>query len=205
MRFVLMLLALCIAATALYGCGGDKNDTANAKTGEGATAGATGDQAGGFAVEAGKKRNQQDVENEKKHFSSEPPPVQVLAGDNTGIIVSKPTAFLVKSQKEYNALMKRHFSHGVQKQPVAPTDWKTRQHIGLFLPKSEKGAIVSVTDVYENTDTGTVVVKATLLTPGDKCGIPKTTPRPFNIVETRKMAATKTKVIIEKQPQSPCK
>lgn len=51
LRALAVLIGVLVLATAA-GCGGSDED--KIKTGEGATAGATGDAAGGFAVEAGK-------------------------------------------------------------------------------------------------------------------------------------------------------
>lgn len=205
--FVYLIVALIAAALLVTGCGdSDKDDTAQSQqTGEGATAGAKGDQAGGFAVEAGKIRNSDDVKQEQEEFSGEPSPVQVLSGDKSGVRSEKPKIFVVRTQKEYNAMMKQHFSHGVKKQPVAPTDWATRQHIGVFFPEEKKGTIVQVVDVSESKDGEKMLVRVAVLTPGKGCGVPSYTPRPFSIVETRKMSAETAELVVDAQPQSACK
>ncbi|MBI4898272.1 MAG: hypothetical protein HY827_07875 [Actinobacteria bacterium] len=184
------------------GCGGDDKPSGT-ETGKGATAGVPGDEAGGVTVEAGKIRDPKEVEQEKKNFSEEPPPVQILTGSTTGFHVDKATAIVAKTTAEFRAMMKKHFSHGVKKQTIAPIDFKSRQANGLFLPKSPKGSQLAITDVHQEGDT--VVISAVRLLNGKGCSTAPGRPRLFHIVETRKMAdATKTQIKLSTQTTTPC-
>lgn len=195
---VFAVFALFVAG----GCGGN-NQPSGAKTGPGAKAGVPGNEAGGVTVEAGKVRSPQEIAQEKKHFSQEPPPVQILTGNTTGYLVNKPTVAIAQTTPEFRAMMKRHFSNGVKKQQVAPIDFKTRQAVGLFLPKSPKGSELAITDVHQEGDT--VVVSAAKLLAGKNCKFPPGKPRLFHVVETRKMdGAPKVKIKIKTQKTTPC-
>lgn len=100
-------------------------------------------------------------------------------------------------------MMKKHFSNGVKKQVVAPIDCKTRQTVGLFLPKSPKGSQLAITDVHQEGDT--IVVSAVKLLLGKGCPTSSTKPRLFHIVETRKMTGVpKVKIKVETQKTTPC-
>ncbi|MGB0872547.1 MAG: hypothetical protein ACPGWS_00740 [Solirubrobacterales bacterium] len=199
LRLLVTLTCAVLIGVFVSGCGGDNGDE-NAKTGEGATAGATGNEAGGFAVEAGKQRDPKDVERESE-FTSEPPPVQVLNGNETGYHVNKPTVVIARSNKELKAMEKKHFDNGVERQEIAPVDFKTRQVVGLFLPESQRGALVAVSDVSQNGEE--IKIKATLLLPGKGCESRGPRPRPFHWVETRTLKGDPT-IEIEKQTSSPC-
>lgn len=197
---VLFALIGAVLAIGLTGCGGDDKPS-NSETNPGAPPGATGEEAGGFAVEAGKQRDPKDVQEEKENFSPEPPPVQIQTGDTTGYRVNKPTAIFARTQKEFNAMKKEHFSNGVKRQAMAPIDFKTRQITGLFLPSQAKGTLLSITDIHE--EDGKVVVKAVLLLRGKGCKTAPYKPRPFHMVETRQLKG-EPKVILEKMKSSPC-
>jgi hypothetical protein len=196
-----MLAAVAVAiALALSGCGGSNNgdDTA---TSPGAPDGATGNAAGGAAPEAGKQRSEKEKAQEAKSFSKEPPPIQIQSGNESGVSVSKPTAYVVRSTPEMRKLKKRVYSAGDNPEIWAPTDFKTRQFIGVFMPKSKPGALIAITDVYQN---GTVIqVKTTELTRGDGCKAGKGRPNPWQVVETRKMTG-KPVVVLSVQKSSPC-
>lgn len=193
LRALAIIIGVLMLAT-VAGCGSDDDKT---KTGEGATAGATGDAAGGFAVEAGKKRSPQDAKSDAA--DPEPPPVQVLVGNETGVRVNEPTVIVVRSEKEFKALEKRQFSKGTDKQSILSTDYKNRQILGLFLPKSPKGTLLTITSVAE--ENGNIVVKAVKIIPGKGCDVGDYVARPFHIVETRKMAGTpKIELSDMKQP-----
>ncbi|MBI5309433.1 MAG: protease complex subunit PrcB family protein [Actinobacteria bacterium] len=182
MRTAFLMLIAVMALGLLAGCGDDDSGT---ETGKGAPPGVTGDEAGGFTVEAGKQRDPKDIAEEKENFSSEPPPIQILSGDQTGYRVDEPTAIIARSNKEAAAMRKQHFSHGVKKESIVPIDYTDRQLVGVFMPESKRGVLISITDIYE--DDGKVIVKTTRLLPGDGCKTAKTKPRPFHMVETRKM------------------
>ncbi len=193
--------AVCCMLIALFvvvGCGDDNSDT---ETGKGAAPGATGEEAGGFAVEAGKQRDPKDVAEEKKNFSSEPPPIQILTGEDTGYRVNGPTVVVAQSKSEFKKMVKTHFSHGVKRQDIVPIDYSTRQLVGLFLPQSKPGVLIVITDISEVD--ARIVVKATRLLPGKGCKTGGKRLHPFHIVETRKMKGTPKPVIVD-QRASPC-
>lgn len=197
MRAIVTVVVAVVSALIIAGCGGDDN----AQTGEGAPPGATGGEAGGFAVEAGKQRDSKDLNEEEKAFSEEPAPIQILSGNETGYRVNKPTVVLVQSKKELSELSKTHFSRGVDKQTIAPIDYKTRQLVALVMPESPKGSLVAVTDVHE--EDGKIVVEAVRLLPGKGCATGKTKPRPISFVETRQMKGD-VKLEITDTRASPC-
>jgi hypothetical protein len=202
-RSLAVLLLIALIALVVSGCGSSNKSTASTATGPGATGGAKGDAAGGYAVEAGKIRDPKDVAAEKKHFSAEPPPVQILTGNDTGYYVNKPTVIIAQSNSQWKAMKKKQFAHGIKKQEIAPIDFKTRQAVGLFLPTSPKGSELAITDVHQ--EGTTVVVTAVKLLNGKGCKAPPGKPRLFHIVETRKMTgAPNVKIKINTQKTTPC-
>lgn len=198
MRTAFLMLVAVMALGLLAGCGDDDSGT---ETGKGAPPGVTGDEAGGFTVEAGKQRDPKDIAEEKENFSSEPPPIQILSGDQTGYRVDEPTAVVARSNKEFAAMRKEHFSNGVKKEDIVPIDFTERQLVGVFMPESKRGVLISITDIYE--DNGKVIVKTTRLLPGKGCNTSKTKPHPFHMVETRKMKG-EPEVRLEDIDASPC-
>lgn len=204
--FSVRLISIAVIAVAMSivvaGCGSDnKTGSAGSQSGPGATNGATGTAAGGAAVEAGKQRDPQDVETEKKNFSKEPPPVQIDSGNASGIHVKKPTVYIVQSNKELKALRKKQFSKGVPSETWASTDFGTRQFVYVVLPESQKGSLLAITDIYQ--DGGTITVKAVHLLSGKGCKASGSKPRPWQVVETRKMTGTPAAKITD-QASSPC-
>lgn len=198
-RVVLMLVALAMVGGVLAGCGSDNNDSGS-QTGAGAPDGATGDAAGGAAVEAGKQQTPAEKEAQAKNFDNEPPPVQIQSGLTSGIKVNSPKAVVVTSQKQENALRKKIYSDGSKKEEWAPTDFKTRQLVVLIMPQVSKGSQVAITGISSN---GKVIkVKAVELTRGDGCKAGSKT-NPWQAVETRVMPGTTT-VEMSKQQSSPC-
>lgn len=197
-RITLTMLAAALLLVTGVGCGDDNPAT---QTGKGAPPGVTGEEAGGFTVEAGKQRDPKDIEQEKKHFSPEPPPIQILSGDNTGYRVDKPTVIIAKTAAEWKKMRATHFSRGVKRESLAPTDFKERQIVGLFMPKVKKGILVIITDVFE--ENGKINVKATRLLPGKGCRTAGFDPRPFHMVETRKMRGQPALKLVD-QEASPC-
>lgn len=194
-----LLAAFAVAISlALSGCGDNNDGTA---TGPGAPDGATGSAAGGAAPEAGKQRSAQDKANEAKNFSKEPPPIQIQSGNESGVKVSKPTAYVVRTTPEMRKLRKRVYSSGSNSQIWVPTDFKTRQFIGVFMPKLSPGALIAITDVYQNGEI--IQVKTTELTRGAGCKAGKDKPNPWQVVETRKMTG-KPVVVLNVQRASPC-
>lgn len=197
-RWIVVVAIGLATLSSLAGCG---NGDDGPQTGPGAPDGATGNAAGGAAVEAGKQRNPKDLANEKKHFSSEPPPIQITSGDDTGYRVDEPTAVVARSKKENIAMIKKHFSRGVKKQSLVETDYRTSQTVGLFMPQRPGGTLITITDVHE--EDGKIVVNVTELQVGEGCKTGGKKPRPFQIVETRKMKGDAV-VSLKKQTDSPC-
>jgi hypothetical protein len=199
-----MVLAACMLFAAT-GCGSDKPITENgsADTSSPDNVGATGQAA---IEEAKKDDGKVSAEEAKKieenSISQEPPPIQVLTGNTTGYYVNKPTVVVARTAKEWSALKKKHFSHGVKREPIAPVEWGERQVVGLFMPKGKKGDLLNITDVHQEGDT--VVVTAVVVKPGEGCKFSGPRPRPFHMVDVRKMEATQTKIILKKQESSPC-
>lgn len=199
LRSAALMLAALLMLAAFAGCGDDKDS--GAETGKGAPPGVTGDEAGGFTVEAGKQRDPKDIAEEKKNFSDEPPPIQILSGDDTGYRVKKPTVVIARTAKEFAAMRKKHFTHGVKRENTAPIDFKDRQIVALFMPEVRKGTLIVIIDVHEAG--GGVVVKATRLLPGKGCKTAKFKPHPFHMVETREMKGN-PKLQLEDTKSSPC-
>ena len=197
-RAITLIAAIALLAFVVAGCG-DDND--GSETGAGAPAGATGSEAGGAAVEAGKQRDPKAVEQERKEFSQEPPPVQLQTGDRSGYSVKKPTVVIAQSNKELNSLTKKIYSDGVDKQDVPPVDFRTRQAVLVQMQDLPRGSLMQIQDVH--TENGTMVVRVAQLKPGKGCKRPNYKPNPFNLVETRKMEGA-AKVEVEKIQNSPC-
>lgn len=193
-----MLTAAVLAAVVIAGCGSDDSNTA---TGAGAPDGATGSAAGGAAVEAGKQRDPEAVAEEKKNFSKEPPPVQIQSGNVSGYKVNKPTAVIVNSLKEQKALRAKVYAGDIPSSPWAATDYATRQMVGVFMPKSPKGSLIAVSDIFQN---GQVIkIKTVQLLRGEGCKASGSRPNPWQVVETRKMSGTPVVQLVT-QKSSPC-
>lgn len=197
------IVVLALAGSALIaGCGDDDGSkTALGESSPGATAGATGNAAGGAAPEAGKIRDPQDVENEKKNFSDEPPPIQISSGNESELKLDDPKAYIVQSNKELKKMRTDAFNNSKESQSWAATDFKTRQFVGVFMPKSEKGSLIAITDIYQDGDD--IVIKVTKLLNGEGCKTGNTRPAPWQVVETRKMTGTPALKVTD-QESSPC-
>lgn len=184
-RVLALIACLVLSAFVVTGCGDDDDAS---KTGAGAPAGATGTEAGGAAVEAGKQRDPKEVAQEKKEFSEEPPPVQLQTGDRSGYIVSKPKVVIIRSNKELKAVTKRLYSRGVNSETVAPIDFRTRQAVLVQFPKQPKGTLMQIQDIHELN--GKIPVRAARLLNGKGCKTADYRPNPYNLVETRIMKGT---------------
>lgn len=193
-RLAMIALSTALLALVAAGCGGNSDSDS-----AGAPAGASGDAAGGFAPEAGKQRDPKEVEQEKKNFSQEPPPVQLQSGDRSDLIVNTPTVKIARSQKELNSLIKQV---GIPRSDVAPVDFKSRQVVLVQLPKQPRGTLMQIQDI--SVQNGVIVAKTALLKPGSGCKKPSYKPNPFNLVETRKMTEKTTKVNPNDVTSSPC-
>lgn len=188
---LLALAAICLLMSAfvVVGCGDDPNaPDANSNEPE-------------------KQRSEDDVKTEAENFN-QPPPVQMLSGNETGVRgPGDATVLVARSPKEMKALLKRHFSRGTQKQPISETDYKTRQIVGVFVTKQKVGSTVTITDVYPNKDSDNFTVNAVLLVPPKDCKVPEgskfTTVRPVNVVETALMKG-EPKLVLKKQEISGC-
>lgn len=195
-RTLVIVVAALTFALVLTACGGEQDMS---ETNPGAPAGAQGSEAGGAAVEAGKQRPSDELEDEKKTYGEEPPPVQLQTGNVSGYKVKKPTVVIVNSKSELNDLRKKLRGPGVHT-TVVPVDFKTRQIVAVVLPPSKAGDLLQVVQVNEKN--GKIAVQAVRLTPGDGCKDTKPT-NPFALVETRKMKGTPT-VSFTDTPNSPC-
>jgi predicted small secreted protein len=196
LRAVLIAALALVAAFVIAGCGDDKNSGS----------GRDGQDAGQISeaeIRDGKLRDPKDIENEKKNFSAEPPPVQISTGDKSGINVSKPKLYLVNSTSEMRSLKKDIFSNGVKRQTIAPSDFKTRQVVGLVMPKQPKGTLVIISDVHQVGNS--IVVGTVRLLRGKGCSTAPYRPNPYHLVETRKMTANSLKLEIKDSASSPCK
>lgn len=196
-RTLLLLIAALSFAVFVAGCGDDNED--GSKTSEGAPAGATGNADGGFAVEAGKKRTEEDIKAEQA-YSPEPPPVQLAAGERSDYKVKKPTILIIRSEKELESTRRKL---GLKPTEVAPVDFKTRQAVLAQMPKEPSGTLMQIKDVSVG-DAGTIRVRVARVVPGEGCKVAKRATNPFNLVETRKMTEKETKVEIEDVNNSPC-
>lgn len=132
---------------------------------------------------------------------TEPPPVQLLAGDLSGVFVSRPKVIISRTEKQWTALQKRIFSHGVEQRSAVGTDFNTRQVVGIFMPKQPPGTLTDITGIRQQK--GKIIVYATRIRPGKGCKHPAYKTRPFHIVDTRQMAG-KPVVVLETILSSPC-
>src|SRR3954447_17117346 len=176
-RSLVLLLFAVLALMVVSGCGDKKEgstDTAaeTSNSDDGGTVKVVGPTDTKTMTEA------QTKAEEKKNFSEEPPPIQILVGNTTGYYVDKPTIVIAKSKSELRVIQKKHFTHGVKKQELAPIEFPTRQIDALFLPQGKKGSLVTITDVHQEGDT--IVVTAIRLLPGDGCSVSGPKPRPFH-------------------------
>lgn len=188
MRVLVALFCVMALALVATGCGDDPNaPEANSNEPE-------------------KQRSAEDLKNEAENFE-EPPPVQILSGIDTGVRPSGNAEVIVaRSSSEMKAMLKEHFSNGVDKQPVPETDYKTRQIVGVFGSKQKVGSVLTVTDVYPDKGGKTFTVEAIMLVPPKGCkykGATKTSVRPFNVVESRAMEG-EPKLVFKKQTASAC-
>lgn len=177
-----MILALCLVIT---GCGDDQPE--GSETGKGAPAGATGTAAGGAAVEAGKQRNPKDVENEKKAYGEEPPPVQIAVGQESGWNVGKTTVVAIHSDKELEKYKKKLKSKTSGTEAIVPIDFKTRQLVVVQMPKSPGGTSLQILQVGQ--DGSKIAVRAIVIEKGKGCE-GSGSANPFHVVETRRMTGT---------------
>ena len=126
----------------------------------------------------------------------EPPPIQVLSGIDTGVRVDEPTVIVVQSDAALKKLTKEH-ARGGDTDTIMGADFKTRQLVGVFVPKQEAGSQLSISSVQENKSKDQIIVKASLLSPGEGCKTKGYPPYPYSIVNTRKMTG-EPKLVIEK-------
>lgn len=190
-RALVLMAVLSLLALGVAGCGDDNEPKPDNSA------------AGGFTAEAGKVRDPADVAEEKENFEN-PPPVQLLSNNSTGIKVSKPKVEVIRTKKDFNALTKEHFARGIDEQTVIPPNFKDRMAVAVILPKSEPGTLVQIGDIQEKD--GKVVVKAVEVVPGKGCSDGKgkgMTFRPINIVETAMMEG-EAKLELETQAGTDC-
>lgn len=199
LRWIALMIAALAISMFVAGCGGDDNADGT-ETNPGAPAGATGNEAGGAAVEAGKIRDPEEVQQEKEAYGDEPPPVFLLSGAFSGWDVDEPTAQIVRSKKELNEVKKKLKDKTVDTSTLAPVDYKTRQVIVVQFPKEKGGTLMQVSSVNE--EDGKVVVRTVLLPPGKGCPTGKAG-NPFHVVETRAMKGD-AKIEVETVKGSPC-
>lgn len=200
-RFAIAICAVVLGVVALAGCGSDSNNSAGSS---GSTGAINEGQGSNDADTNIKPADPNDANKDTNAISSEPPPVEILTGDDTGIQVEAPTVIIARTSAESKALLKRHFSHGVKvDRNMAGTNFKDRQIVGVFLPRSARGTLAIITDVHQEGDHA--VVTAVRLTKGKGCKAAGPRPRPFHIVETRKMDfSAKPVVKIDVQEGTPC-
>ncbi|MBJ7459329.1 MAG: hypothetical protein JHD02_09100 [Thermoleophilaceae bacterium] len=176
------ILAMCLV---ISGCGDDQ--PTGSETGPGAPADAKGSAAGGAAVEAGKQRNPQDVENEKKAYGAEPPPVQIALSEESGWKVDKSTVAVINSDKELDSYKKKLQSKNSGTEAIAPIDFKTRQLVVVQMPKVPGGTNMQILQVGQ--DGNKILVRAIVVNKGKGCKSTGTN-NPVHVVETRKMTGT---------------
>lgn len=135
-------------------------------------------------------------------FVDEPPPIQIATGSQSGYHVDEPTVVVAQNQGQMNAIARRHFSNGVEKEDIVPVSFnQDRQLVALFMPVSAKGALVSIQGVSYNGDA--VKVSATMVLPGKGCKVSGSRTRPFSWVETRKLSGD-VEVDVERIKSSAC-
>lgn len=196
-RLLSVVLMALVFGVVVAGCGDDDDPAA---TNPGAPAGATGDAAGGAAVEAGKQRTPEEVQKEKQSYSVEPPPVQLQSADKSGYKVSKPTIVMVRSESELSDIKAKLKTTGVNPE-VAPVDFKTRQVVTVVFPKLPAGTLTQVVDIHEAK--GKIIVSAVKVTPGKGCAGGKQN-NPWAMVETRAMKG-ETTLTVSEVSNAPCK
>lgn len=200
MRAAVSGALVLVLVLALAGCGNDQ--PAGSETSEGAPAGATGDQAGGAAVEAGKKRDPADVKKEQNAYGTEPPPVQIDLGETSGWHPSSKQVVVINSNAELKSMKKKLQSKNSDMKDIVPIDFKTRQLIVVQLPDSPSGTALQITQVQPSE--GTINIEAVKITRGKGCKTGGGSTNPYHIVETRKLEGT-PKLKLETMPNSPCK
>lgn len=203
-RQYVAISALLLMAAFIVGCGSGDSDSpsdagspsvtqepankAEAEGGASSTPGATGSDEGSKTKAA--------------KYVMEPPPIQILNGDDSGYRVKKPTVVVVNSQRAMNKLRARHFSKGVKREDVVPVSFKQdRQLVAVFMPQEPKGTQLSILSV--STNGSKLKVDARLLLPAKGCRVKGTGTRPFGWVETRALDA-KPVVDITRQRNSEC-
>lgn len=208
LRALLLVSVAAMLALAMAGCGGDDDKSGSADTtsadGEyGGVSTETGEDAPANPSTAGQEPGKpaDEAKEESENFN-QPPPIQLKAGSVSGYRVSKPTAVVVRTQKEEDAMLDRLFSNGVKEELVVGTDFKDRQVVGVFLPKSPKGTQLSITEVYP-AKSGKIRILATKMPRGKGCPTQGPAPRPYMIVETAKMSG-QPELDLTTQRQSPC-
>jgi hypothetical protein len=122
---------------------------------------------------------------EAENFSKEPVPFQVHTGYTSGYHVKEPTTIIARNDADLKELKAKQFSNGVKRDTIAPVDFPNQQIVAVFLPKSEPGTSVTITDVFP--EGGQVHVKAVKLVPGEGCDVKQGSPYPFHWVGTREM------------------
>jgi hypothetical protein len=178
--FALLVVAVC--ALALAGCGSDSEEGTPDAGAPGATPAAS------------KPTEAKGVQ---------PPPVQLLSGNFTGVKVDKPTVYVLHKQTELTSLLARHADgKGVASSSLSAGDYNTRQTVAVFLPQTTPGTSLFVDNVSPKD--GKIVVKAVVVKPGKGCKIKGKKARPFAIVDTGRMTEKSTKLILSSQPNTPC-
>jgi hypothetical protein len=173
--FLVALLALVLA-----GCGSDNKSS---------TAGATQSDGASGTVTAAK--------------GVQPPPVQLLSGNETGIKVNKPTAYVIHTQTGLTALLAKHSAgKGVSSASLSAGDYKTRQTVAVFLPATKNGTSLYIDNVSPKD--GKIVITAVKVPPGEGCKVGPKKARPFAIVDTARMTEKSTKIVLTSQPNGPC-
>lgn len=189
LRTFACLIVVLALAVGVAGCGkSDNNDNGQISAVE---------KAEGKGQETAAQKKQ-----EAEHFSGEATPVPLLSGDLTGVRVNKPTVYVIHTRKAYNALVRRHNSHGVSHDVPPAVDWGTRQAVAVFLPPQKSGTILAINDVYPKD--GKINITAVRLLPGKNCGNNGTKPRSFAIVETRNMKTSAYKLNLSNQDGQQC-
>jgi hypothetical protein len=137
-------------------------------------------------LESHPPQGEENAKAEAENFSDEAVPFQVHTGYTSGYHVKQPTTVIARNDADLKDLKKEQFSHGVEKETVAPVDFPNQQIVAVFLPKSTPGTSVTITDVYPKN--GQVHVKAVKLVPGEGCDVnQQKSPYPFHWVGTRMM------------------
>lgn len=189
LRVLVALFCIASLAFVVVGCGDDPNaPEANSNEPE-------------------KQRSEEDIKTEAENFN-QPPPVQILSGNDTGV---RPTdgdvkLIVARSSKEMKSLLKEQFSNGVKKEPIPETDYKTRQTVGAFATKQKTGSSLTIIDVYPDKGGKSFTVEAVLMVPPKGCKYgegAKSSVRPFNVVESARMSG-EPKLALERKTASSC-